>query len=1012
MKNPKLARAVRLALLGTVGVTAPVMAQDDTPPDELEEIVVTGTRITVPGLESSSPIYSIGESEIELQQQPEVEKILRLLPITTPDEGQNVNNGSDGVATINLRGLGPQRTLVMVNGKRLTPFSVDGIVDTSTIPTALIERIDIITGGASAVYGSDAMAGVVNFIMKDDFEGIDFTSYWSQTEEGDGDRLTASITMGVNSADGRGNVVANLNWTDREAVLMGARPLGRLGINSETGAGLDEFLAGEPPVAPPSGCGGPGAVDSVEGDGSTTTLPTRVAIAGAPGLGPFATEEETGLGQFRDDGSLQANCSKFNFNPFNYYQTPQERVGGMVLGHFEMDEHAEAYGRFLFSNTGVTSQVAPSGIFGTAFFTPLSNPFISDQARQLMIDAANDGVAAGLVNVANTPDPDNPGEFLFHNWNDVNGNGVVDAADDLNFSYRRRTVEFGTRSRAFDRNAYSLVTGLRGSLIGEWRYDLSFQYGETNSSFREAGYTNVANIANAVNAVPGPGGEPVCRTGGSDCVPINLFGGFGAVTPEMATYSSASALVRQNYSQLIYSGSVNGTVEQLQSPLAALPAAVSVGTEYREEEGSFQPDECLQLPPSSCLGGRGGNALPIVGGYDTTELFGEFILPLVSDRPGLESLSVEAGYRWSDYNPTGINRTWKYGLSWRPTENLLFRVMQQRAARAPNVGELAAPQTRGLDNASLDPCSIANAGNIDAELEALCISTGMSAAQVGAVEDIVSGQINTFIGTDLDNLPKPEEADTTTIGLVWTPGFIDAVTNPTIALDYYNIEINDVIDEFTAQQVLDGCYQFGLPEECAKIRRAAGTLTLQASGVETFTTNLDYLKAEGLELNYSFGIGLGDYGDLTFSGNVNHYLKQESQASSITPVLECVGHFGSSCDPLPETRWINRTIWNISDFQVSMLWRHIGEVEVLPGERADTLDRFEHVDAYDYIDLVGAWQMNEQIRLQLSIDNVFGEDPPVVGNDAGSTSFNGGNTFPSHYNVLGARYTVGINLVF
>jgi iron complex outermembrane recepter protein len=1002
MTNRKLARAVKLALLGVgaAGVSAPAVAQDEAP-DDLEEITVTGTRITAPGLESSSPVYSIGEQEIELQQQPEIEKILRLLPITAPDQGENVNNGSAGVSTIDLRGLGAQRNLIMVDGKRLTPYNIFGRVDVSTIPTALIERIDIVTGGASAVYGSDAISGAINFIMKRDFEGIDITSYYTQTDEQDGDHLSASITMGVNSGNGRGNVVANLNWSDREGVLMGSRALGTLGIVSEDGDGLAEFLAGQGPEPAPAGCGGP---DSVAVGGSTTTLPTRVAIFGGPALG-----------QFRDDGSLGSDCSVYNFNPTNYYQTPLERMGGMVLGHYTMNDHAEAYGRFAFSSTEVTQQVAASGVFGSSFFTPLSNPFISNQALQTILDAANAGVAAGSVNGPGVVSPDDPEAFLTHNWNDVNGDGAVDEGDDLLIQYRRRTVEFGPRSTAYDNNAFSMVTGLRGDLIGEWDYDLSFQYGESERTNISAGYTNLANIANAIEAIPDPlTGETVCRSGAPGCVPLNLFGGFGAITPDQAAYSSATAIEKQTYSQMIYTASVSGVLEQAQLPWASLPLAVSVGTEYREEEGETTPDECLKLAPASCLGGAGGNTLPIVGGFDVSELFGEFILPIVSDRAGFESLNLEAGYRWADYDPTGVNRTWKYGLNWQPTESLMFRVMQQRAARAPNVGELAAPRVTSLDNASFDPCSVGNPDPIDAELRALCISTGMSGAQVGTVEDIVSGQINTFSGTDLTRLPHPEEADTTTVGIVWTPDFADMLINPVLSVDYYNIEINDVIGVFSAQEILDACYDFGLASECAKIHRLGGTLTADASGLETFTTNLDYLQAEGVEVGYSFGFGIGDFGTLTLTGNINHYLTQESQSALFTPVIDCKGVYDTSCGaPLPETRWINRTIWDINDeWQVSMLWRHIGEVDVSEVQRPDTFEQFRTIDSFNYVDLVGSWQFNDQIRLSLSINNVFGEDPPVVGNEAGSTTFNGGNTFPSHYDVLGSVYTVGFNATF
>ena len=327
MTNRNVAHAVRIALVTAGAMSAGLYGATSAAQEKMEEIVVTGTRIEVPGTVSSSPIYSVGTQEIRLQQQPEVEKILRILPIVKPADGANVNNGTAGVATVNLRGLGEQRNLILMDGKRLTPYNEDGIVDTSVIPTALIERIDIITGGASAVYGSDAISGALNFVMKKDFEGVEFNTDWAQTAENDGDTLTAFFTVGANVADGRGNVVLSVNYTDRDAVLLGARPLGQLGIETSTGAGYAEFLAGQGPTPAPAGCS-PEAGATATG-GSTTTVPTRVAIAGGPALG-----------QFRDDGTLAANCSVFNFNPFNYYQTPQKRYGGFAMGSFEISEHA------------------------------------------------------------------------------------------------------------------------------------------------------------------------------------------------------------------------------------------------------------------------------------------------------------------------------------------------------------------------------------------------------------------------------------------------------------------------------------------------------------------------------------------------------------------------------------------------------------------------------------------------------------------------------------------------
>jgi len=320
-----------------------------------------------------------------------------------------------------------------------------------------------------------------------------------------------------------------------------------------------------------------------------------------------------------------------------------------------------------------------------------------------------------------------------------------------------------------------------------------------------------------------------------------------------------------------------------------------------------------------------------------------------------------------------------------------------------------------LRNATLDPCSVANAGNIDAALEATCISTGMSASQVGTVEDIVSGQVNTFEGTDLDALPKPETADTVTFGFVYTPGFdLGPVSGLNLTVDYYDIDIEDIIGIFGAQEVLDGCYTAGQSSECDKIVRIGGTLTLPGSGVELFTTNLVSMRAEGVELGLTMGVEMGSFGDLSITANYNQYLSQESQSSAITPVLDCLGSYGTSCEgPLPKSRWIQRTSWHFKDnFTVSYLWRHIGSASVETTEAANTFADFRKIDSVDYLDLTGTWQITDQIQVSAAIQNLFSQDPPVVGNEAADTSSNSGNTFPSLYDVLGSVYTVGFNYHF
>ncbi|WP_343856879.1 TonB-dependent receptor domain-containing protein [Aliiglaciecola litoralis] len=957
------------------------IAQDVAGEEDVEKISITGSRILAPGVESSSPIFSLDSEQIGYLQQPEFERIIRSLPATIPADGGNVNNGTAGAATIDLRGLGAQRNLVLLNGKRMVPFNFNGQVDTANIPTALIDRIDVVTGGASAVYGSDAISGAVNVILKNDFQGIALDLNHSQSGDSDGDQDNMSLTIGANFDEDKGNAVLSISWMDRDSVLLGDRSLGLFGINSNSGSGYQEFLNGDVATPPPAGCGGPSVVD-ITGSGSTTAIPTRFELIG------------TGVnGQFREDGTIGPNCSLFNFNPFNYYQTPAQRYGATALANYEVNEHLEFYSSFNFTNTTVVQQVAPSGTFGSSFDLPLYNPLIGDQALAFILDGANGAVADGTLVDGGS-------------WTDANNNGVVDTEDSLNVRLRRRTLELGERSERYDSELWQINAGVRGLFFGDWDYDFSYQYGEANRTTVRDGYTNLGNIQNALDTRDGV----TCAVGGT-CVPIDLFGGFGTITDAAAAYSKAIALQQQKYEQEIISLVLTGPVDIIELPTAGAPLAMSFGYEHRVETGILEPDECLKETPASCQGGAGGNLLPIKGGFKVDEFYFEGILPLLDGMAFAESMDLEFGFRSSDFDTIGTADSWKFGFNWRPVDSLLLRVMTQRANRAPNVGEIASPVTSGLDNAVIDPCSVANAGNIDATLTQLCISTGMTAAQVGVIPDIISGQINTFNGSSPTNPPGPEEADTFTAGFVWTPDF-DWANDFTFSVDYYDIDISGIIGNFSAQEILDSCYINGDTAECAKINRVGGDLTGSAAGVNQFTTNLKYLRAEGIEIGFNFNLDLEDMGNLSFSGNINKYLTQESQSSETVPVLDCKGYYGTSCDPLSDLRWIQRTTWQYEDITVSLLWRHINSVDVEPGERSLRFEAFRSIDSYDYFDLFASYNVTEYATVTAGVDNLFDKEPPVLGNDIGDTSSNSGNTFPSNYDVLGRIYKVGLKFKF
>ena len=285
----------------------------------------------------------------------------------------------------------------------------------------------------------------------------------------------------------------------------------------------------------------------------------------------------------------------------------------------------------------------------------------------------------------------------------------------------------------------------------------------------------------------------------------------------------------------------------------------------------------------------------------------------------------------------------------------------------------------------------------------------MTDAQVGKVQDVISGQVNAFQGTNPDQLPEAEEAETFTAGFVYTN---EDLWDLEVSVDYYDIEVDNTIGNFTAQQTMDACYTAGITSECEKIKRIGGDLTIAGSGIETYTTNLSYRQAEGVELGIFFGFGLNDWGELRFATNLNHYMTNERQSSDVLPVIDCLGKYGNNCSPTPETTWNQRVTWNLDDFTMSLLWRHSSSIDMEEVQAAGSFEAFRSIDAYDYFDLFASYNLGEHTKFTFGVDNITDEDAPVVGGEAGSTTFNSGNTFPSSYSPLGRIFKAGVKFTF
>ncbi len=1022
--------------------TGMVIAQEAEDDEQLEEVTVTGTRIKNLNVQAASPVTTITMDEISLNQTVNIERIFRDLPITIPGDGENVNNGTSGQATLDLRGLGPERSLILIDGKRLAPYDIDGIVTTDVIPLNMIKRVDIVTGGASAVYGSDAMSGAVNFILRDDFEGfeIDFgyqdTDSGAATAGGGEDSTSIYALFGAAFDDGRGHVVIGGGHNERGAILLSEREFAIFGVSSTTGSGL-----GSPPASPTPDC--TGGTEFTTAD--STLVGSQTAMPGTLNL-------RTGSAyQFRDDGSIPAfttvgvstECARFNFNPFNYMQTPQDRWQATTTASYAFNDNVEFYSHVIYSANRSDFQIAPSGTFGSSFTIPVMNPFFSDAARVTILADLNAGAAlfvsdqnAEIARLQGLPMPLSPDDQEALDDTiaglaadplglgsagiiDLNGDGVADLGDQFISTARRRTLELGPRTGIYDTDYFQYVLGVRGQLPGAmeaWDYDLSYSRGESDFVETRDGFTNLTNLQTGINTVSAtecitPQGELT----ESPCSPINVFGPVGSITAAQRDdgYFIAIASDLRKATQTIYGGSISGSIDGFRIPSAEDGFSVAVGFEFSELTASSSPDECLKLPPVSCQGGAGGNRLPVNGAYDSDEYFIEATLPIVQGRTGFENLGVEVGFRSADYSVQGSTESWKAGFSWEIIPGFRFRFMEQEAVRVANVGELFQPITTGLDNARFDPCSIGNPNPpVQGDpLFALCTGsgTGMTASQVGTVNDIISGQVQVFSGTDPINLPTPEEASTTTFGFVWDTDWLQGTT---FSVDYYNIEIENYIDEPTGQEALDNCYVLEKAATCDGIVRIGGTLTIAGAGVPAFETNFTIFQAEGIDFAVNTGFDAGNIGEFDLSLVAHKYLTNEFQTTAVSAIVDCNGFYGTSCDPVPEFRSVLRVGWYREQFDASLLWRHIDSMDAQVNEAAALFPQFQSVSSQDFFDLTFGYEYRDIGRLSLLITNVLDEDPPILGSDTGTTSFNNANTFPALYDAMGRTYSVNLKFMF
>jgi outer membrane receptor protein involved in Fe transport len=1011
-------RTIRLRVLSTVSLTAfaiagaasPAFAQPQAdqpapttgpaagqPAEDDAAIIVTGTRIPSPNLSGTSPVTVINSAEVRLQGTTRTEDLVNSLPQAFAGQGGNLSNGATGTATVDLRGLGASRTLVLINGRRLQagdPAQAVPVPDINFIPAALVSRVDILTGGASSVYGADAVSGVVNFIMDTQFTGLKADAQYSFYEHdngtdhqitqelarrnfgaptgsvADGGTYDLSLAMGAAFDDGRGHVMAYATYRRLDAVLQGRRDYSVCALTAQSRA-------------------------------QVTATPSRLFSCGGSGTsanGTFFTN--VGTFQVGPNRTFIPGSTPYNFAPYNYFQRPDERYTAGAFADYEINEALHPFLEAMFMDDRSLAQIAGSGNFGATFNINCDSPLLSAQQRAIVCAPAN------LLNAGGTTGGV-PAVFL-------NPNGTPYFRGAL--QTLRRNVEGGGRVSDLEHTDYRIVAGMRGDLGGGFSYEMYYQYGRVVYATTALNYFSNTRLARASDVIS-VNGVPTCRSvvDGSDpkCVPYDVFA-LNSVTPAALAYLQVPGLARGNTQETVANANITADLGHygLQSPWAEEGLGLNFGLEYRKEALEFVPDA---ETASGDLAGTGGVAPGVSGSFDVREAFIEARLPIASHQSFFYELSLGAGYRYSHYqvpgtagNPNGNSfntDTYKFEGAWAPIRDIRFRASYNRAVRAPNIAELFVPQGVALDGAT-DPC----AGHNITAAETGCLAQGLAIGQFVVANP--ASQYNGLLGGN--PLLTPEVATTITAGVVVQPSFIPGLA---LTLDWFDIKVNNRIGRIGADLVLAQCVSANTG--CNLIHRdVQGSIWRSPNGYVTDTNlNAGAISTRGVDFGFSYTHGLGGIGSLNLSA-VGTWLDQLI-TDPVGPVaFDCTGFEGANCGtPSPEWRAKTRlTLTTPDGIGLSVQWRYFSAVQrdTLSSDpdlhTATTPPADQRIAAQNYFDLTMTARIGDHYAFRAGVNNILDREPPIATHLPATVG--SGNTYPQVYDSMGRYIFAGVTLDF
>lgn len=969
----------RSALLGSAMLAtlaaAPAFAQDlsssSSAPIAEEasgDIVITGSRlIGRRDLESTSPITTVGSETLAAQGAVTLEQSLNQFPQLVPDTTGSTNqSGGAGILSVDLRSLGAVRTLVLVDGRRYMPGDVTGLTDLALIPDLMVERAEIITGGASAVYGSDAIAGAVNFVLKRNYSGLTAQYQYGETSRGDGASNKIDLMAGANLADGRGNVTASFSYTKRNEVLMGDRDFSATSFLADATGRFQPFGSGNIP-------GGLIGLNTSQ-IGRINGVPDLNNASGACGTA------NTGI-RFGSQGEPLPFCrarDQFNYAPPNFLLRPLERYQAAMTAHYDVTDGIEAYGQFFYGKKVNAFQQAAEAV----------NPSSSgQQPGTVLIPNADTNPLFTQVQR----------DFFAANRSffDADGDGIFTLTN-----VGRRFEEFGPRTVRYTTDAFLGTAGLRGEFaLGDnrWRWDAFYQYSRTDESQLRTNLLSRSRTTAGLDVVV-LDGQPVCRNKEiPGCVPVNIFG-TGTLSSAQANFLSVNSTTDSQFTREVVGGSLSGSV-------FALPAgdvSTAIGFEHRREGFSITPDEIALSNDLAAV-----NVAPVLnaGSFKVTEFFGEVRVPLLQDLPMVRSLAVEGAARYSDYSTIGSVFTWKGALDWEVNSWARVRANYSRAIRAPNLNELFSPVQQGFIG-GIDPC--VRTSNPTAQQKQVCLTQGVPQEFIDTLE--VAQSQGFYVQSGGNPSLREEVADTMTLGLVLTP-----MRGLSLTVDYFDIKVKDAISQVDAQLLLNNCFQT-LDAQGSACRSVTRNSSGNIVAINAPVLNIAERVVRGLDIagNYTSRVpALNFWADdsrITVQAVTSFQFRDTNTPLPGVAPVECAGYYGGPCSSdavriTPDFRAFASINYVSGPITINNQLRYIGDLELSPlspPTQSNTLG------AETYWDLSVRGKVRGGFELFAGINNVLDNKPPIMGYTAGGDS----NTNPQLYDVIGRQFFAGATLRF